>query len=245
MLSSCLGDSETVDYPHYSSLVTISGDAFFGYTFHSDFGCTLLPTQESINLVLPGLKNSSVKRALISFDLVPETDNGKELKAGETYTIALKATYGSNIAIPTYNTIDTYGNQTASDSLTTKNGSINYIAENFTAINGYANAEMTIMYDYSKPFYMNTYFDSNNDIDFENKTLYLNVYYNKNSSSTGQAAKSIFSFKLPEYAANQFMMNGLNRNDSINLVLKAISGYDTQLKQVGSCKMAIKDFFEP
>ena len=243
--SSCLGESETTDYPNYSSFVTISGDAFFGYTFHSDFGCTLQPTQESINQVLPGLKNSSAKRALISFDLIPESENGKELKAGETYTIALKAAYGSNIALPTYSTIDTYGNQTAADSLTAKNGSISNIKSQIWAINGYANAEMTIVYDYNKPFYMNTYYDYNKDIDIEGKTLYLNIYYNKNSTSATQPGSSVFSFSLPQSAANQFLMNGFAKEDSINLVMKAITDYDLQLKEVGKCKMAIKDFYQP
>jgi len=243
--SSCLGESETTDYPSYSSFVTISGDEFFGYTFHSDYGCTLRPTKESISQVLPGLKNSSVKRALVSFDLVPESENGKELKAGETYTIALKAAYGSNIALPTYNTIDTYGDQTAVDSLTAKNGSINNINSQIWAINGYANAEMTILYDYNKPFYMNAYYDYNNDIDIENKTLSLNIYYNKNSTSASQTGKSVFSFSLPQSAASQFLNNGFNREDTINLIMKAITDYNMQLKEVGKCKMAIKDFYQP
>ena len=244
-MSSCLNDSEVTDYPTYSSYVTVSGDAFFGYTFHSDFGCTLLPTSESILEVIPGLNNTKVERLYVAFDLVPESENGKQLEPGRTYKIALKSAYGSNIAIPTYSTIDTYSNQAAVDSLTTKNGSINAFNSNIWAINGYANAEMTILYDYNKPFYMHTYYNHETDIDLQNKTMYLNVYYNDNASTPIQTGRSVFSFNLPQGAASEFLRNGFSGNDTITLVMKAMVDHSMQLAPVGECKMSINDFYKP
>lgn len=243
--SSCLGDSGVTDYPYYSTYVTVGGDGMFGYTFYTDFGATLLPTSQSIQEVVPGLTTSEVKRMHISFNLVPESDNGKTLEAGETYTIALKASYGSNIAIPTYNTINTYGNPAATDSLTTKNEPINTIENKIWAINGFVNASMTIDYNYSTPFYMNAFYDSENDIDLDEKTLYLNLYYNSNSSYADQQGSSVFSFKLPQDAASKFIMNGFNNTDSINLVLRAATNHMLEMTEVGQCQMAIKDFYLP
>lgn len=243
--SSCLGDSEVADYPHYSSYVTVDGDSMFGYTFYADFGATLLPTSQSIQEVLPGLANANVKRMYISFDLVPESDNGKTLEAGNTYTIALKSSYGSNMAIPTYNTIDTYNNQAAADSLTTKNEPINTIENKIWAVNGYVNASMTINYSYDDLFYMHTYYNSEEDIDLDEKTVYMNLYYNSNSSYANQQGSSIFSFELPRYAATKLLMNGFSSNDSINLVLRGVTGFSSEMTQVGQCKMAIKDFYQP
>ena len=68
LFSSCLSNDSNAKYPYYQSYVTITGDAAFGYTFHSDFGCTLKPTSSSVETVLPGLSKKNVKRALIAFD---------------------------------------------------------------------------------------------------------------------------------------------------------------------------------
>lgn len=243
--SSCLGDSETIDYPYYSSYVTFDPNALFGYTFYSDFGCTLIPTSQSITEVMPNLSNVNPKRLLISFNLASDSENGKPLEAGKTYQIILKSAYGSNIELPTYETIDTYNNQAAVDSLTTNNCTINNINSNIWAVNGYANAEMTILYDYDKRFYMNSYYNHETDIDLANKTMYLNIYYNNNTKNAYQTGRSVFSFSLPQGAAAQFLTNGFNTTDSIQLVMRAIKDYDMTLQKVGECKMAIKDFYKP
>ena len=66
--SSCLDDGNSDTAPRFTSYVTIAGDATFGYTFHSDFGCTLKPTSASIQEVLPGLSQAKVKRAVVAFE---------------------------------------------------------------------------------------------------------------------------------------------------------------------------------
>ena len=234
--SSCLNSSDDSSYPTYSSYVTIAGDDVFGYTFHTDFGATLKPTSSSVTQVLPGLSGSNVKRAYVAFDLVSETENGKELEKGKTYDVVLRESYYANYAIPTFSTLRL---TEASDTLVTKNKRINDVNKDIWAINGYANAQMTISYDQYKNFSMNAYY-ADEDVDAANNKLTLNLYYNSNSEThTGQAT-SIFSFKLPENLAYNF------QTDTITLVMKAMSDYEgTYLKEVGSCKVAVKDFFAP
>ena len=237
--SSCLNSNNDSTYPAYASYVTITGDQFLGYTFHSDFGCTLRPTSASVQEVLPGLGNSKVKRAYVAFDLASETENGKNLEVGKIYDIILRQSYYANYAIPTYNTIKLTA---ASDSLITKNKSVQSIDEkNIWASNGYVNALITINYQQNKTFSMNTYY-SEEDIDVANNTLNLNLYYNSNSESQNDQGQSVFSFRLPE----EVIYNNHFSTDSITLVLNAISGNDnSQLNKVGECKVAMKDFSEP
>ena len=236
--SSCLNSNNDSTYPAYASYVTITGDQFLGYTFHSDFGCTLRPTSASVQEVLPGLGNSKVKRAYVAFDLASETENGKNLEVGKIYDIILRQSYYANYAIPTYNTIKLTA---ASDSLITKNKYVQDVNKDIWASNGYVNALITINYQQNKTFSMNTYY-SEEDIDVANNTLNLNLYYNSNSESASAQGQSVFSFRLPE----EVIYNNHFSTDSITLVLNAISGYDnSQLKKVGECKVAMKDFSEP
>ena len=236
--SSCLNSNNDSTYPAYASYVTITGDQFLGYTFHSDFGCTLRPTSASVQEVLPGLGNSKVKRAYVAFDLASETENGQNLEAGKIYDIILRQSYYANYAIPTYNTIKLTA---ASDSLITKNKYVQDVNKDIWASNGYVNALITINYQQNKTFSMNTYY-SEKDIDVANNTLNLNLYYNSNSENPSAQGQSVFSFRLPEEViySNHFS------TDSITLVLNAISGYDnSQFNKVGECKVAMKDFSEP
>lgn len=237
--SSCLDDNNSSSNgANYYSAVTITGDDLFGYTFYADLGATLIPTSASVQEILPGLSQSGAKRAYIAFDLASETENGKELVAGQTYNIIVREHYygNYNYAIPTYNTIMSVE---ATDSLHTKNERINDVNDYIWAANGYVNAQLTLNYQQNTPFYLNTYY-TQEDIDAANNTLNLNLYYNSNSEYQNNQGQSIFSFKLPEEVAYHFS------TDSINLVLNAITGYDdSQLSKAAECKVALKDFYVP
>jgi hypothetical protein len=123
--SSCLNDDNgSSSSAMYYSTVTITGDDVFGYTFYADFGSKLIPTMASIQETLPGLGKSGAKRAYVAFDLASETENGKELVAGETYQIIVRNDYfRPNYAIPTYETVKS---TEATDTLHTKNQRINF-----------------------------------------------------------------------------------------------------------------------
>lgn len=234
--SSCLNNDDNSNYATYRSYVTIAGDDTYGYTFYADFGSILKPTTSSILEVLPGLSKSGVKRAFIAFDLVSETENGKELEAGQIYDIIVRTDYSANFSIPTYETVMS---REVTDSLHTKNERINDVNQSIWAINGYVNAQLTLSYDQNKPFYLNAYYEEN-DIDVTNNTLNLNLYYNSNSTYPNSQGSSIFSFRLPEQVAHSFT------TDSINLVLNAITEYEgEEPTKVAECKMAVKDFYAP
>lgn len=236
--SSCLDDGNSETAPRFTSYVTIAGDATFGYTFHSDFGCTLRPTSASIQEVLPGLSQANVKRAVVAFDLLNDADGTMQLEAGKTYDIVLRSHYYANYALPTYNTIDVTGNVTATDTLKANNDRI-IAMDDVWAINGYVNANLTLPFENGKSIYMNTYYDHEKDIDSENNTLYLNLYYNNNSINAFNQGKSVISFDLPEDVAYEFM------TDSINLVLRAVTEERGDYIEAGKCRVAVKDLFAP
>ena len=241
--SSCL-NNDSDDYGNnFRSYVTITGDEMFGYTFHSDFGCTLKPTSYSVQTVLPGLTNA-VKRAIVAFQPTDETTT--ELHAGNTYEVNLVSDPYANYAIPTFSTINA-NNPVALDSLTTKNnGRISSVNSSIWAVNGYANAEIILYYNAnSNTINLNTYYTPE-DVDVANNTLYLNLYYNDNTTSSYSQVQSVFSFDLPEETYNVF------QTDTINLVLRAKSSnhmgldyVESELNEVGRCKLATKDLFPP
>ena len=238
--SSCLNSGDTTSYPTYTSYVTITGDQLMGYTFYSDFGSILRPTSASVQEVLPGLSTSNVKRAYVAFDLASGNENNQTLESNKIYDIILRSSYYANYALPTYATVR-YTAAGSADSLVTKNQHIQDINKDIWAVNGYANALITINYDQNKTFSMNTYY-SEEDIDVANNTLSLNLYYNSHSENPSAQGQSVFSFKLPEEVIYTHQFS----TDSINLVLNAITGFDdSQLTKVGECKVALKDFIEP
>ena len=238
--SSCLDEGNDIDYPNYSSYVTITGDATFGYTFYSDGGYTLKPTTASVKEVLPGLANSNVKRAMVAFDLTNDPESVQPLEAGKTYDVTLRTSYSSNYAIPTYNTIDATGIDLATDTLTTNNDPIYFLSKNnYWAANGYLNASISVIYDPYKTFYMNTFYDYEKDIDVENNTLYLNLYYNNNTSTPQAQGSSIFSFALPIEASDAFTSN------SIRVVLRAMTNENRTYNDSIEYNVALKDFYPP
>lgn len=234
--SSCLDGSDDTNNPAYYSYVTITGDSAFGYTFYADNGSILVPTSSSVEQILPGLSNSNVKRAFISFDVVNGPEDG-QLQAGKRYQIVLGSSYYANYAIPTYQTLRS---TELTDSLHTDNNRISNVNNNIWAINGYVNVQLTLDYQQGQTFYLNTYY-SEEDIDIANNTLNLNLYYNSKSTVASNQGSSVFSFDLPEEVADQF-----DSTDSIKLVLNAITFYENnQLNKVGECKMAVEDFYLP
>lgn len=236
--SSCLGDENSDTTPRFTSYVTITGDATFGYTFHSDLGCTLKPTSASVQEVLPGLSQANVKRAVVAFDLLNDAEGLTQLEAGKTYDVVLRSYYYANFAVPTYNTLEVSGNTAALDTLTANNDRV-IAVEDVWAINGFVNANLTLPFENSKPVYLNTYYDYEKDIDIDNNTLYLNLYYNNNSINAINQGKSVFSFDLPDEAGFEFM------TDSIDLVLRAVTEEQGEYKEAARCRIAVGDLSIP
>ena len=239
--SSCLNDDNgSSSGAMYHLPVTIYGNNDYGYTFYADCDSKLIPSMTNIMEVIPDLTTrNDIERAFIAFDLASETENGKELVAGETYQIIVRNDYFKpNYAIPTYSTVMS---TEATDSLHTSNQRINYVDSNrIWAANGYVNAQLTININKDKIFDLKTFY-TESDIDVANNTLNLNLYYNSNSDQPNHQFTSDFSFRLPEEVAHKF------QGETINLVLNAITEYgSTTLTKVAELKeMAVKDFYAP
>ena len=142
--SSCLNDNNgSSSSANYYSPVTITGNNDSGYIFYADFGSKLIPSMTNIMEVIPDLTTrNDIERAYIAFDLASETENGKDLVAGETYQIIIRNDYFSpNYVIPTYKTVMS---TEVTDSLHTYNQRINTVDQNIWAANGYVNAKLTL-----------------------------------------------------------------------------------------------------
>lgn len=232
--TSCMNsNNENHKYASYTSYVTVSGSSAFDYTFDSDFGCKLTPTAASVAEILPSLTTTNAKRLLIGFDMADGST--PTLEAGKNYNVVLRPFYNgyylmNYIAVPTFTTVDTYQNQLALDSLTTKNKPISEISGDIWAANGYVNAKIGLNYNMQSRFYLHTYFNSNEDIDVANNTLYLNLYYNDNSDYSSNYGSDVVSFELPRKAYT--MLTG----DSFNIVLRAKTSANTEsFAEVGKC----------
>ena len=242
--SSCLNNNNNgSSNANYYSAVTITGNDLLGYTFYADFGSILIPTTASIQQHIPYLGKSGAKRAYIAFDLESETENGKDLIAGQIYNIVIREHWYGNInyAIPT---AETLLSKEESDTLHTNNESIINVKDDIWAANGYVNAQLTLNYYYepTKTTYALKAYYTENDIDVANNTLNLNLYYNNLRETTNNQGSSVISFRLPEEVIYTHQFSA----DSINLVLNAITGNNNnQLTKVGECKVALKDFSEP
>lgn len=237
--TSCL-EGEDSNYGNvFRAYVTITGSSSTGYQFHADNGSLLLPTNESVKTVLPGLNGSKAERAYVAFVLLND-DSTYLLEEGKTYTIELVSDYIANYSIPTQQTINIANNQAAADTLIANNDYINYIDHTIWAANGYVNTTLNLPYEANKAFYLNTYYDSEKDVDKVNNTLSLNIYYNNNTENPTNKGQSVFSFRLPEEIAHTFS------SDSIDLVLKAKIGKEnTELKDSVTCRIAVKDLYKP
>ena len=243
--SSCLDNGNDNYGNRFRSYVTITGDNSFGYTFHDDVGCKLFPTSASIQSVLPGLPGSNVKRAYVAFELVND-ETTTQLLAGKSYEIKLVNDYYANYTLPTFTSVRRNENLagTEADTLVTQNnGRISSINSSIWAINGYVNASMVIDWDGNSNPILRTYYNAS-DVDALNNTLTLNLYYNAKTENTYTQAQSVFSFDLPEEVYNSY------QTDEITLILKAkqsngLGSNDTKMSEVGRCKLALKDLFQP
>lgn len=236
--TSCLEGEDSQYGNVFRAYVTITGSASTGYQFYADNGSLLFPTNESIKSVLPGLSNTRVERAYVAF-ILPNDENTYLLEEGKTYNIELVSDYIANYSIPTHQTINIANNQAAADTLIANNDYINYIDNTVWAANGYVNATLNLPYEANKAFYLNTYYDSEKDIDKVKNTLSLNIYYNNNTENPTNKGQSVFSFRLPEEAAHAFS------SDSIDLILKANIGKEnTELKDSVKCRIAVKNLYK-
>lgn len=226
--SSCLDDGNESDYPAYRNIGVTVGTG--GFRMLADNGAYLVPTT-----MVSGLE--SVERAAVSFDLA--SGDLVELKAGESYDVIINTAY--SYVIPTYSVIDLHNNAVAVDSLVNSQTEVTRVSGIY-AVNGYMTMEATLPCDYSSNPTVDVAYNSAEDIDVAGKKLTLTLYYDSKSSYPSQSVSSIFSFRLPAFAATAFYEN---QTDSIDLVLNYQNSINSMDSGTATCRMAVKDLQIP
>ena len=225
-LSSCLGESESYEYPKHEAVVTVGADA---KKLYSDGGQVLKPVN-----TITGL--DKVERAYVAFNLTTSELNGSTLEQGMTYDVELDANY--SYSIPTSSVIDLYENPVAVDSLTKTQRPIVGV-NNLYVKNGYLTANLAFTTRQYAPYYVDLAFDSENDVDENTKTITFTLYYDCNATPANVQVNYPFSFRLPSSLFHRF-----SDASSINVVLKYMAGLGGETNEL-TCTMKPEDFFLP
>ena len=225
-LSSCLGESQSYEYPSYEAVVTVGTNA---RQLYSDGGQILKPVN-----TITGL--DKVERAYVAFDLVPSEMNGSKLEPGLMYEVELDANY--SYGIPTSSVIDLCENPVAVDSLTKTQQPIVGV-NNLYVKNGYLTADLAFTTRQFAPYYVDLAFDSENDVDENTKTITFTLYYDCNATPANVQVNYPFSFRLPSSLFHRF-----SDASSINVVLKYMAGLGGETNEL-TCTMKPEDFFLP
>jgi hypothetical protein len=223
-LSSCLGESESYDYPTYEAMVTVGTNA---KNLYSDAGYTLNPMN-----TITGL--DKVERAVVAFNLVPSELNGAQLEAGKTYDVELDANY--SYSIPTKSVIDLNNNVVAADTLINTQLPISSV-NGIHVKNGYLTANLFFSTRQYSPYYVDLAFDSEKDVDLNTNTVTFKLYYDCNATPANIQVNYPFSFRLPSGLAYRF-----EDASTINVVLKYTVGLGGETNEV-TCTMKPTDFF--
>lgn len=224
-LSSCLGESDSYEYPSYERLVTVGSEA---KKLYSDNGEVLKPVN-----TITGL--DKVERAIVSFNLIPAELNGAELQAGQTYDVELDANYC--YSIPTSKIINLDGDAVAADSLINTQQPVLSVS-NVTVNNGYLTANLAFSARQYMPYYVNMAYDSEKDVNVDTNTITFTLYYDTDESMpTNVQVNYPFSFRLPSDLYFRF-----SEVSTINVVLRYMVGMGGEMNET-SCTMKPDDFF--
>ena len=223
-MSSCLGESNSYDYPSYEAVVTVGTDA---RQLYSDGGQILKPLN-----TITGL--DKVERAYVAFNLVPSELNGSTLEPGLVYEVELDANY--SYSIPTSSVIDLYDNAVAADSLIKTQQPLVGV-NNLYVKNGYLTAALSFTTRQYAPYYVDLAFDSEKDVDLNTNTITFTLYYDCNATPANVQVNYPFSFRLPSGLYHRF-----SDVSSINVVLKYMSGMGGETNEL-TCTMKPEDFY--
>jgi hypothetical protein len=229
-MTSCLGDSSSSSGPDYYNIpVTVVNSGLYGTYFYADMGSTFVPTSASLSQ----LTLTNVKRAMIGFTFVDETQSASSIQAGKSYNVVLDPSYC--YSIPTYDIANDYNNE-AADSLATRQTGISSASTNvFYVANGYLTTYLTLPYSSNTAYSLSMVYNSEEDIDVDNNTLTLNLQYAHNATSAYYTGSAYFSFKMPSDVTSKF------QSDSVNVVMRALLSNTTETYQTLKTKAALSD----
>lgn len=223
-LSSCLGDSETMEYPTYERMVTVGPGALYLY---SDGGELLKPTNTVTGL-------DKVERAVVAFDVVPAELNGTKLESGKSYDITMNPNY--YYSVPTQKIINLHDNAAAVDSLENTQDPIAYV-ENLYVKNGYLTAYLSYNMNRFGSYYIDMAYDAETDVDPSTNTITFTLYYDNKADYGDISMKYPFSFRMPMEAYDKLPA------EEVNVVVR----YKTEHFNYSTvtCKMKKSDFNTP
>ena len=223
-LSSCLGESESYDYPKYECMVTVGSEA---RKLYSDGGHILKPVNSITGL-------DKVERAVVAFNLAQAELNGTELQPGLTYDVELDANYC--YAVPTRQIIDLYDNKVAADSLINTQQPLVNVSDLYVK-NGYLNAGLSFTTRQYASYYVDMAFDSEKDVDENTNTITFTLYYDCNATPANVQVNYPFSFRMPSGLYYRF-----SNASSINVVVKYMAGVGGETNEM-RCTMKPEDFY--
>ena len=214
--SSCLNGGESEPSPNVW-MVTVTGDRYTGFKFYADIGGILVPTTASISSF--GEELEKEERLLMSYRILDEN-----LPANPTETTQYSVSFEGGMPIDTKETIDLYNNELA-DSLIENKDEIGSF-ELMSAYKGYVTVLASFNYSGNNKLpYMNLAYNSETDVNVEDNTLNLTLYYDENTDNAYTNGKSYYSFRLPAETYGSFS------SDSIKLVINAEGSGSQELKK--------------
>lgn len=207
--ASCLGDDDNNRKIVYYANVTVTGDETAGYRLYVDGG-TVLQVSETTGKQFANL--AKVQRAYIAFSLVEGFTIPNPVTEQTVYEVDLIGWQ----EIATTDMIDLYDNADA-DTLITRNVPV-YTFDAMSAYRGYVTTKVNVYWsgDHKQSPYFNMGFDSRKDI--VKDTLFLTLYYDRNSQSANSQSSSTNSFKFPQELYSEFSKNNY---DSVVVAVKA------------------------
>ncbi len=208
-LTSCLGDDDNNQKIVYYANVTVMGDATAGFRLFVDGG-TILKVSDTTGKQYADL--AKVKRAYVAFSLAEGFTIPNPVTEQTVYEVDLIGWQ----EISASEVIDLYDNADA-DTLITRDVPV-YTFDMMTSYRGYVTTKVNVYWSGNRKQlpYFNLGFDSRKDI--VKDTLFLTLYYDRNSESTSIQSSSANSFLLPQGLYSEFSKN---HYDSIVVAVKA------------------------
>ncbi len=218
--TACTETDETTTTYSGLSVTVVNEDLTSTCRLYTDFDVILNPLNISD---LPQLR--LVRRASISFSLAESTLTINDLVAGNEYDIVLDVDGCMELPSFTLNvdTSDQVYIDGGQDSLSVKNRTVQTVSTTegqFYVQNGYLNMVATFAYSYSSATYFALYYDGQSELDADNRSLTLHLYYNPGSSTDADITSPLcFRIDSDESLYNSFLSAGAKSDDLIDVYL--------------------------
>lgn len=242
--TACSDTDDTTTTYSGLSVTVVNEDLTSTCRLYTDFDVILTPLNISD---LPQLRQ--VRRASISFSLTDPTLTINDLVEGNEYDIVLNVDGCTELPTFTRNvdTSDPVYVDGGQDSLSVKNQQVQTVSNTegqFYVQNGYLNMVATFAYSYSSPTYFALFYDGESEVDTDNLSLTLHLYYNCGGSANANITSPLcFRIDNDESLYNSFLSAGAKNNDLVDvcLVVSTTLGGEVELHY----ETLLEDFLLP